>query len=61
MLFGGGGGVGQIKNEMEGCVTHTVERRGTYRVLVSRPEGKRSLGRPRPRWKDNIKMYLQEV
>ena len=42
-------------------MTHTVERRGTYRVLVSRPEGKRSLGRPRPRWKDNIKMYLQEV
>jgi len=29
--------------------------------LVVKPEGKRSLGRPRRRWKDNIKMDLQEV
>jgi len=46
---------------MEGYVAHTVERRGAYRVLVSRPEGKRPLGRPRPRRKDNIKIDLQEV
>ena len=32
-----------------------------YTGLVSRPEGKRPLGRPRRRWKDNIKMDLQEV
>jgi len=32
-----------------------------YRVLVGKPEGKRSLGRPRRRWEDNIKMDLQEV
>ena len=32
-----------------------------YRVLVGRPEGKRSLGRPRRSWEDNIKMDLQEV
>ena len=25
------------------------------------PEGKRTLGRPRRRWEDNIKMDLQEV
>jgi len=37
------------------------ERRGVYRVLVGKPEGKRSLGRPRRRWEDNIKMDLQEV
>jgi len=37
------------------------ERRGVYRVLVGKPEGKRPLGRPRRRWKDNIKMDLQEV
>ena len=37
------------------------ERRGVYRVLVGRPEGKRPLGRPRGRWEDNIKMDLQEV
>jgi hypothetical protein len=36
-------------------------RRGVYRVLVGKPEGKRSLGRPRRRWEDNIKMDLQEV
>jgi hypothetical protein len=34
---------------------------GVYRVLVGKPEGKRPLGRPRSRWEDNIKMYLQEV
>jgi hypothetical protein len=32
-----------------------------YRVLVGKPEGKRPLRRPRRRWKDNIKMDLQEV
>jgi hypothetical protein len=36
-------------------------RRGLYRVLVRKPEGKRQLGRPRLRWKVNIKMNLQEV
>jgi len=36
------------------------ERRGVYRVLVGKPEGKRPLGRPRRRWEDNIKMDLQE-
>ena len=38
-----------------------AERRGVYRVLVGKPEGKRPLGRPRRRWEDNIKMDLQEV
>jgi hypothetical protein len=38
-----------------------VERRNVYRVLVGKPEGKRSLGRPRHRWEDNIKMDLKEV
>ena len=37
------------------------ERGGIYRVLVGKPEGKRSLGRPKRRWEDNIKMDLQEV
>ena len=37
------------------------EGRGVYRVLVGKPEGKRPLGRPRRRWKDNIRMDLQEV
>jgi len=37
------------------------DRRGAYRVLVGKPEGKKPLGRPRHRWEDNIKMALQEV
>jgi hypothetical protein len=37
------------------------ERRGVYRVLVGRRDGKRSLGKPRRRWEDNIKMDLEEV
>jgi hypothetical protein len=38
-----------------------VERRGIYRVLVGKPEGRRRVGRPRCRWEDNIKVDLQEV
>ena len=45
----------------EGHVARMGERRGAYKVLVGKPEGKRPLGRPRLRWDDNIKMYLQEV
>jgi hypothetical protein len=37
------------------------EKRGAYKTLVGRPEGRRPLGRPRHRWKDNIKMDLQEM
>jgi len=38
-----------------------MERRGIYKVLVGKPEVKKSLGRPRHRWEDNIKIDLQEV
>jgi hypothetical protein len=37
------------------------ERRGAYRALVGKPDGRRPLGRPRRRWEDNIKMDLREV
>jgi len=52
-----------IKSTMRwaGNVARMGERRGVYRVLVGKPEGKRPLGRPRRRWEDNIKMDLQEV
>jgi hypothetical protein len=36
-------------------------RRGAYRALVGKPEGRRPLGIPRRTWEDNIKMDLQEV
>jgi hypothetical protein len=42
-------------------VARMGERRGVYRVLVGRPEGKRPLGRPRRMWEDNIKMDLREM
>ena len=42
-------------------VARMGEDRGMHRVLVGKSEGKRSLGRPRHRWEDNIKMDLQEV
>ena len=42
-------------------VAHMVERRGVYRVLVEKSEGKRPFGRPRFRWEYNIKIDLQEV
>ena len=42
-------------------VARMKSSRNAYRVLVGKPEGKRSLGRPRRRWEDNIKMDLREV
>jgi hypothetical protein len=37
------------------------EKRNACRILVGIPAGKRPLGRPRPRWVDNIKMDLREI
>ena len=45
----------------EGHVARMGKRRGVYRVLMGKPEGKRPLGRPRRRWEDNIGMDLREV
>jgi hypothetical protein len=42
-------------------VARIGERRGAYRALVGKPEGRRPLGRPRRRWEDTIKMDLREV
>jgi hypothetical protein len=44
-----------------GHVARIRERKGAHRLLVGKPGGRRSLGRPRPRWEDNIKMDLKEV
>jgi hypothetical protein len=43
------------------CGTYGGGRRGAYRALVGEPEGRRPLGRPRRRWKNNIKMDLRDV
>jgi hypothetical protein len=44
-----------------GHVARMGEGRGVHRVLVGKPEGTRPWGRPRHRWKDNIKRDLQKV
>ena len=48
-----------IKSRRIGWAGHVAlmgERRGIYRFLVGKPEGKRPLGRHRRRWEDNIKV-----
>jgi hypothetical protein len=44
-----------------GHVTRMGEKRNVYRLLVGKPEGKRPLGTPRHRWRDNIKLDLSEI
>jgi len=44
-----------------GNMARMGNRRGAYRVLEGKREGKRPLGRPRRRWENNIKMDLQKV
>ena len=44
-----------------GHVARMEQSRNAYRVLVGKPEGKRTLGRPKRRWEDNIKIDLREV
>jgi hypothetical protein len=42
------------------CTTNG-EKRNAYRILVEKPQGKRSLGRPRRRCVDNSKIDLREI
>jgi hypothetical protein len=44
-----------------GIISKIGEKRNAYMLLVRKPERKRSLGRPRRRWMDNIRMDLGEV
>jgi hypothetical protein len=44
-----------------GHVARKGEERKVYRVLEGKPEGKRSLGRPRRRWEDGIRIYIMEM
>ena len=44
-----------------GHVARMGERRGLFRILVGKLEGKRSLGRPIHRWEDNMMTNLQEM
>jgi hypothetical protein len=50
-----------VETEIGGaCGTHR-ESEGSYRVLVGNPGGRRQLERPRRKWKNNMKMYLEKV
>jgi hypothetical protein len=44
-----------------GHVARMGERRGAYRALEGKPEGRRPLGRPRRMWESNIKMDYRDV
>jgi len=43
-----------------GQIARMRERRGVYRVLGGKPEGKRPLGRPRRRWEGNIRWNFRK-
>ena len=44
-----------------GHVARMEEGRSALKILTGKPTGKRPLGRPRRRWEDNIRMYLEEI
>jgi hypothetical protein len=44
-----------------GYVACMGQERNVYKVLIGMPEGKRTLGRSRRRWKDRIRMDLREI
>jgi hypothetical protein len=52
-----------MKSRKMGWVEHVermIDNRIAYKILVGKPEGKKPLGRPKRRWKENIKMNLRE-
>jgi hypothetical protein len=51
----------QLVLSQGGHVARMGKKRNAYRILVGKPEGKRSLERPRRRWGDNIKIDLRET
>ena len=46
--------MGRLYSQKEEC-------RSTFKIVTGKPTGKRSLGRSRRRWEDNIKMELKEI
>jgi hypothetical protein len=49
-----------LKEVSGACDTHGIDKY-SYKSIYGKPEGKRPIGRPRRRWKDNIKMYLKTI
>jgi hypothetical protein len=52
------GGWRRLHNEELHSLNASPIMRNAYRIVVGKPEGKRRLGRPRRRWKDNIEWIL---
>ena len=50
-----------IRLRWAGRVARMEEGRSVFKILTGKPTGKRSLGRPRRRWEDNIRMDLEEI
>ena len=51
-----------IKSSKLRCTGHVARMgEGAFKILTRKPTGKRSLERPRCRWKDNIRMDLEEI
>jgi hypothetical protein len=50
-----------MEDAMDRAYSMHGEQRNAYRILVGKPEGKRSLGRPRHRWERSIKMNRREA
>ena len=44
-----------------GHLARMEEGRSAFKILTGTPARKRSLGRPRRRWEDNIRMNLKEI
>jgi hypothetical protein len=51
----------QVKEEMVRACSTNVDKRNASGILMGKPEGKRSLGRPIRTWVDNIKMDLRDT
>jgi hypothetical protein len=50
-----------MEDEMGRACSTNGEKRDARSIFVGKPEGKRQLGRTRPRWVDNIEMHLREI
>ena len=44
-----------------GHVARIEEGRSAFKILTSKPTGKRPLGRPTRRWEDNIRIDLEKM
>jgi hypothetical protein len=44
-----------------GHVANIGKMRNAYNILVGKPEVKRTFGRPRHRWDDNIRLDIREI